>query len=83
MDAALALHLRSIGDDPVTGIVAMPEALPRNIIHGCQQCTLFLKGGSRLGAAGLVRAANRLLNGARLITSSSSCRPSSSACLSC
>ena len=35
MDAALALHLRSIGYDPLTGIVAMPEALPRSIIHGC------------------------------------------------
>ncbi|CAM3662454.1 hemerythrin domain-containing protein [Polaromonas hydrogenivorans] len=35
MDAALALHLRGIGYDPVTGIVAMPEALPNSIIHGC------------------------------------------------
>jgi hemerythrin-like metal-binding protein len=35
MDAALALHLRGIGYDPLTGIVAMPEALPSNIIHGC------------------------------------------------
>ena len=35
MDAALALHLRGIGYDPVTGMVAMPEALPRSIIHGC------------------------------------------------
>ncbi|WP_096662879.1 hemerythrin domain-containing protein [Polaromonas sp. AET17H-212] len=35
MDAALALHLRGIGYDPVTGVVAMPEALPRDIIHGC------------------------------------------------
>ncbi len=35
MDAALALHLRGLGYDPLTGIVAMPEALPRSIIHGC------------------------------------------------
>lgn len=35
MDAALALHLRRIGYDPVTGTVTMPEALPREIIHGC------------------------------------------------
>ena len=35
MDAALALHLRGIGYDPATGIVAMPEALPTSIIHGC------------------------------------------------
>jgi len=35
MDAALALHLRGIGYDPGTGVVAMPAALPRDIIHGC------------------------------------------------
>ena len=35
MDAALALHLRRIGYDPVTGIVSVPEALPKDIIHGC------------------------------------------------
>jgi hemerythrin-like metal-binding protein len=35
MDAALALHLRSIGYDPVTGVVAIPAALPRQVIHGC------------------------------------------------
>ena len=35
MDAALALHLRGIGYDPVTGIVSMPDALPADIIHGC------------------------------------------------
>lgn len=39
MDAALALHLRSIGYDPVTGIVAMPDALPHTIIHGCGGAT--------------------------------------------
>ena len=35
MDAALALHLRRIGYDPVTGTVAMPEAMPADVIHGC------------------------------------------------
>lgn len=35
MDAALALHLRSIGFDPVTGQVQMPQALPAQPIEGC------------------------------------------------
>lgn len=35
MDASLALHLRSIGYDPLTGVVRMPEALPKALIHGC------------------------------------------------
>lgn len=35
MDAALALHLRRVGYDPVTGTVTLPEALPADIIHGC------------------------------------------------
>jgi hemerythrin-like metal-binding protein len=35
MDAALALHLRQIGFDPVTGIVHRPDALPEGEIHGC------------------------------------------------
>ena len=35
MDAALALHLRGIGYDPLTGVVSMPQALPRDAIHGC------------------------------------------------
>jgi hemerythrin-like metal-binding protein len=35
MDASLALHLRSIGFDPLTGVVSMPEALPKALIHGC------------------------------------------------
>ena len=35
MDAALALHLRSVGFDPSTGAVAIPRALPARIIHGC------------------------------------------------
>lgn len=39
MDTALALHLRSIGFDPVTGLMAMPEALPQEVIHGCGGAT--------------------------------------------
>ena len=35
MDAALALHLRRVGFDPVTGQVHAPEALPAELIHGC------------------------------------------------
>jgi hemerythrin-like metal-binding protein len=35
MDAALALHLRNAGFDPVTGIVGMPDALPDDVIQGC------------------------------------------------
>ena len=35
MDAALALHLRSVGYDPLTGIVSAPQALPAEVIHGC------------------------------------------------
>lgn len=35
MDAALALHLRRVGFDPVTGMVHAPQALPGDLIHGC------------------------------------------------
>lgn len=35
MDAALALHLRNVGYDPATGLVAMPDALPQSAIQGC------------------------------------------------
>ena len=35
MDAALALHMRGVGFDPLTGIVHMPQTLPRETIHGC------------------------------------------------
>ncbi|MEP7294629.1 MAG: hemerythrin domain-containing protein [Burkholderiales bacterium] len=35
MDAALALHLRGVGYDAASGIVAMPEALPAEAITGC------------------------------------------------
>ncbi|MDQ3060521.1 MAG: hemerythrin domain-containing protein [Pseudomonadota bacterium] len=39
MDAALALHLRSVGFDPVTGLVSLPQALPDTVIHGCGGAT--------------------------------------------
>ncbi len=35
MDASLALHLRSAGYDPVTGVISQPQALPATQIHGC------------------------------------------------
>jgi hemerythrin-like metal-binding protein len=35
MDAALALHLRGVGYDAVTGQVMHPEALPQHEISGC------------------------------------------------
>lgn len=35
MDAALALHLRNVGFDPVTGQVTLPQALPAQSIQGC------------------------------------------------
>ena len=35
MDAALALHLRSTGFDPLTGVVHMPQSLPGVLEHGC------------------------------------------------
>ena len=35
MDAALALHLRSVGFDTTTGKVTLPTALPEQPIQGC------------------------------------------------
>lgn len=35
MDASLALHMRRVDFDPVTGLVRKPEALPKEMIHGC------------------------------------------------
>jgi hemerythrin-like metal-binding protein len=35
MDAALALHLRRVGFDPVTGALQTPDALPEGLIEGC------------------------------------------------
>lgn len=39
MDAALALHLRSVGYDPLTGQVNSPQALPTEDINGCGGAT--------------------------------------------
>ena len=39
MDAALALHLRSVGFDPATGQVHAPKSLPEEEIHGCGSAT--------------------------------------------
>ena len=39
MDAALALHLRRVGFDPVTGMVHAPQALPGDLIQGCGGAT--------------------------------------------
>jgi hemerythrin-like metal-binding protein len=39
MDASLALHLRSAGYDPVTGVLAQPENVPQAQIHGCGGAT--------------------------------------------
>lgn len=39
MDAALALHLHSVGFDPLTGVVSLPQALPETAIHGCGGAT--------------------------------------------
>ncbi len=39
MDAALALHLRSVGFDAATGVVHAPHALPGELIHGCGGAT--------------------------------------------
>ncbi len=35
MDASLALHMRRVDFDPITGQVKRPEALPTEMIHGC------------------------------------------------
>lgn len=35
MDSGLSLHLKSVGHDPVTGLVAQPEALREQAINGC------------------------------------------------
>lgn len=35
MDAALALHLRSVGYATETGEIRQPQALPQEAIHGC------------------------------------------------
>lgn len=35
MDAGLALHLKSVGYDPVTGELSQPQALPNQPVTGC------------------------------------------------
>lgn len=35
MRDTLALHLRNVGYDPLTGQVSMPQALPTETLHGC------------------------------------------------
>lgn len=35
MDAGLALHMKSVGYDPLTGQLSQPEALPEQAISGC------------------------------------------------
>jgi hemerythrin-like metal-binding protein len=35
MDAALALHLRRAGYDPLTGVVNRPAELPAELVQGC------------------------------------------------
>jgi hemerythrin-like metal-binding protein len=47
MDAALAQHLRSVGFDPLTGIVTMPDALPKEVIHGCGGATCSDSEGAK------------------------------------
>ena len=41
MDAALALHVRRVGFDPLTGHITSPDALPATPIQGCggQSCS--------------------------------------------
>ena len=35
MDFGLALHLKSVGYDPVSGALHQPDALPAQAIQGC------------------------------------------------
>lgn len=51
MDASLALHMRRVDFDPVTGLVRKPEALPAQRIHGC--------GGSCSGGENLAETAEQ------------------------
>jgi len=57
MDAALALHLRGVGFDPVTGIVHAPQALPLEEIHGCGGASCSSHAGEPGDARDLARAA--------------------------
>jgi len=53
MDAALALHLRSVGYDETTGLVNMPQALPQDKIEGCHgaDCATHETSEENLSAA--------------------------------
>ena len=51
MDAALALHLRRVGFDPVSGVVHAPGALPGELIHGCGGATCSEDAGAPSPAA--------------------------------
>ena len=55
MDAALALHLRRAGFDPVSGIVNRPEALPLALIQGCASasCSAHVLEPARAAEAAL------------------------------
>ena len=51
MDAALALHLRRVGHDPQTGVVAHPDALPAAEISGCGSAACSPHDGQRAESA--------------------------------
>lgn len=46
MDASLALHLRSAGYDPVSGVISQPAAIPQEQIHGCGGATCLPAGSA-------------------------------------
>ncbi len=50
MDAALALHLRSIGFDPATGTVTNPQAFASEEIQGCGGGSAHSEAGQSVGA---------------------------------
>ena len=50
MDAGLALHLRSVGHDPLTGAVTRPDALPRDEISGCGSAACTPHGEAQVSA---------------------------------
>jgi len=52
MDAALALHLRSVGYDADSGRISLPHALPAAPIHGCGSaaCTPATEAGETAAA---------------------------------
>lgn len=50
MDAALALHLRSVGLDLETGQLARPEALPATALHHCGSASCRTEAAEAAGA---------------------------------